>query len=72
MHKTAMRTRHGSYEFLEMRFGLYNAPATFMFIMNSVLHKELDECVVVNINDMLVYSKTKEDHARDQEKASSE
>ena len=68
MHKTAMKTRYGSYEFLVMPFGLCNAPATFMSIMNSVFHKEMDECVVVYIDDILVYSKTKVDQARDLEK----
>ena len=68
MHKTAMRIRYGSYDFLVMPFGLYNAPATFMSIMNLVFHKEMDECVVVYIDDILVFSKTEEDHARDLEK----
>jgi hypothetical protein len=65
VHKTAMRTRYGSYEFLVMPFGLCNAPATFTTLMNSVFHDELDECVVVYIDDILVYSLCLEDHLRD-------
>ena len=65
VHKTTMRTRYGPYEFLIMLFKLCNAPATFMFIMNERFHEEIDECVVVYINDVLVYSKNKLDHVRD-------
>ena len=63
-----MRTRYGSYKFLVTPFGLYNAVATFMSIMNSVFHKEMDECVVVYIDGILVYSKTEVDHTWDLEK----
>jgi hypothetical protein len=65
VHKTAMRTRYGSYEFLVIPFGLCNAPATFTTIMNSIFHDEMDKCVVVYIDDILVYSKSVEDHLRD-------
>ena len=58
VHKTTMRTRYGSYKFLVMPFGLCNAPATFMSIMNSVFHKEMDKYVVIYIDDLLVFSKT--------------
>ena len=68
VHKMTMRTRYGSYEFLVMPFALCNAPATFMSIMNLVFHKEMDECMVVYIDDILVYSRTEVDHARDLEK----
>jgi hypothetical protein len=61
--KMAFSTRYGLYEYLVMSFGLTNAPAYFMFLMNSVFISELDKFIVVFIDDILIYSKTKEDHA---------
>jgi hypothetical protein len=60
--KTAFTTRYGLYEYLVMSFGLTNVLAHFMYLMNSVFMLELDQFVMVFIDDILLYSKSKEEH----------
>jgi hypothetical protein len=60
--KMAFTTRYGLFEYLFMSFRLMNASAHFMYLMNSVFMPELDKFVMVLIDDILVYSKSMEEH----------
>jgi hypothetical protein len=62
INKIDFRTRYGHYKFVVIPFGLTNAPTTFMCLMNNIFSQYLDKFVVVFIEDILVYSKKKEEH----------
>jgi len=56
--------RYGSYEYTVKSFRLNNAPTYFMYLMNSIFFEELDVFMIIFIDDILVYSKTEEDHVK--------
>jgi len=63
--KTTCITRYGSFQFMVMPFGLTNVPATFYNLINDVLHDYIDKFVVVYLDDIVVYSKSFDDHLYD-------
>jgi hypothetical protein len=62
--KTAFRTRYGHYEYMVMPFGLTNAPATFQNYIHTALHGFLDITCIVYLDDILIFSKTRDEHTR--------
>ena len=64
-YKTAFCTRYGQFEFTVMPFGLTNAPATFQRIMNKILFNLLDKCVIVYLDDILIFSHDVPSHIHD-------
>ena len=62
IHRTTFCTRYGHYEFTVVPFGLINVPSVFMSLMNGVFNTYLYQCVIVFLDDILIYSKIEEEH----------
>jgi hypothetical protein len=62
IRKTTFRTRYGHYEFVVVSFGLTNAPCSFMCLMRGIFRNYLEKFVIVFMDDILIYSKSKEEH----------
>ena len=62
--KTAFRTRYGHFEFMVVPFGLTNALAIFMTLMHDIFHEFLDKFAIIYIDDILIYSKSMEEHEK--------
>jgi hypothetical protein len=62
INKTTFRTRYENYEFVVVPFGLSNAPTLFMCLMNGIFRNYLDKFVIVFLDDILIYSKSEEEH----------
>ena len=62
--KTAFRTRYGHFEFMVVPFGLTNALATFMTLVHDIFHEFLDKFAIIYIDDILIYSKSMEEHEK--------
>ena len=62
--KTAFRTRYGSFEWLVMPFGLSNAPSAFQRFMNDIFSDLLDKCIVIYLDNILIYSEDKSLHTQ--------
>src|SRR5579871_2236092 len=63
-YKTAFQTQYGLYEFKVLPFGLTSTPAIFMYLMNDIFHDLLDDCVIIFLDNFLVYSKDIESHCQ--------
>ena len=62
INKTTLRTRYGYYEFTMVPFGLTNVPTMFMCLMNAIFRNYWDKFIIVFLDDILIYSKTEEEH----------